>query len=1617
MRLIAALLLANSALPAAQPAGQPVPVFFLPNHGQAPSAVRFMAKGSGITAYFAPAEVLYRAGGHVARLRFQGASDVAPEAAGALAGRANFLIGEPSEWQLDIPLHGGVVYRGLYPGIDLSFGASGRNLKSEFLVAPGADPALIRMHYPDSEVHLAEDGDLAVVVNGQELREQAPTVYQEIAGKRSEVPGRFVLSANGVVRLKIGEYDHSLPLVIDPTISYSTLLGGSNSDAVTGLAVGTNGNAYIAGYTASYNFPTSNPEQGASGGSNDVFVAQLNGAGSGLVYCTYIGGSGDDRGYGIAVDAAGEAYVTGYTKSRNFPINKPVQSVLLGSQNAFILKLNAAGNALLLSTYLGGSAIDAGNGIGLDSAGNAYVVGDTTSINLAATGLQKSNRGGQDAFAAAIAANGSRLLYLTYLGGTGADHAAAVAVDGSGNASITGSTYSTDFPTANAFQKTLAGGQDAFVARLNSAGSALTFSTYLGGTGGSVGFPEAGQGIALDSQGNTYVAGVTASADFPLLSALQTKLSGGIDAFVAKLNGAGALVYSTLFGGSSVDFGNAVAVDSGGRAYLAGYTASTDLPMQLAGQSTIGGGYDAFVAEIGPSGNTLLWSTYLGGNGSDTATAVALDAAGNVFVAGWTLSTNFPLVNPYMSVNTDNYAAFVTKYAMATPPVNVSVTPSSGSGASQTFTFQFSNTSGASNMTSAALLISASNSATSACDIVYTPAQNTIQLLTDAGSAGSAITPGSGSLSNSQCSINGAGSTVSVSGTTLTVTVAVSFLSAFNGSKNLYLQSANSNGNTPWEAKGTWTVQVAVPSAVSVTPASGSALTQTFAFQFSDSSGATDLTTMSVLINTTASTVGACAVNFARASNAMMLLTDIGGSPGGWLTMGSGSQQNSQCALNGAGSSVQVSGNNLTLNLAFTFTSTFAGAKTVYLQAANSATSTGWQSKGSWTIPGSGNGGYTYHRAIAIDHTQVPNTDQTNFPILIAGTYSYLATASNAGKVQNPNGYDIVFSSDSAGSNLLKFERERYVAATGEVAFWVNVPVLSHTADTVIYMWYGNASVSADTAAPAAVWDSNYKGVWHLPNGTTLSALDSTSTGNNGAVTGVTATAGQIAGGANVTGAGQYIDIGNPASLGFSNAMTLEAWVNPVTVANCHACIIMAKPYAYEFGVYLDGTIKWALQNGNPGWSWQGTAPITAGVWTHVVLTYNNGVALTYINGALAHTYNGSGNLAPSTYSMRLLNRSDLDAPFNGKADEMRASSIARSADWIAAEYHNQSSPSTFYSIASEAGSNSYASHRTITIDHTKVPNTDQPGFPLLISGVYPYLASASSGGKVQNANGYDIVFTSDPAGANVLKFERERYVAATGEVAFWVNVPMVSHTADSVIYMWYGNPSVATDQAAPALVWDTNYKGVWHLPNGATLTAADSTVNANNGTVNGETAAAGEIGGGANSTGPGQYIDVGSSNSVTLTNAFTMEAWINPTTVAGCHACIIMARPNSYEFGVYLDGTVKWALNNANPGWSWQGTAPITAGAWTHVVITYNNGVALTYMNGVLSHTYNGSGSLAAPSYGLRLLNRPDMDAPFMGKADELRISSIARSADWIAAEYRNQSSPATFYTVGVEN
>jgi beta-propeller repeat-containing protein len=638
-----------------------LPLHFEANHGQTDSRVKFLARGHGYTLFLTASEAVL-AGAHAVtdpsrggalRMQFLSAAS-SPAVSGheELSGRSHYLIGnDPTRWRTHVPTYGRVEYREIYPGIDLVFYGREGELEYDFVVAPGADPLTIRLRFENAErLELDAQGDLLLRTSAGLVRQHKPTAYQEVNGKRKLVPTEFELGENHEVGFLVAAHDASRPLIIDPVLAYSTYLGGNGVDSSRAVAVDGAGSAYVTGTTNSTNFPVAGDPLQATygGGATDAFVAKLNPAGSALVYATYLGGSGDEQANALAIDDAGQVYLTGFTSSGNFPTRNPVQATFGGPPiDAFVTKLTANGDALVFSTYLGGVALDVGNGITVDRFGQAYLSARTGSANLPTTPgtFQPVFAGAEDAFVAKFKADGTQIEYLTYLGGIGIDIGRRIAVDHAGRAYISGRTSSINFPTTpRAVQTTFAGGpSDAFVTKLNAAGSALVYSTYLGGTG-----DDEGSGIALHGDGQVYTVGWTGSLDFPTTrGAFQRTYGGGVfDVFVANLNEQGSrLAYSTYLGGSGTEmsfFG--LAVDHAGRAHVTGPTGSIDFPVArpLEGGGALRGPSDAFVTKLNTSGSRLVFSSYLGGSGTEGAQGIAVDRSGNVYVAGTTASTDFP---------------------------------------------------------------------------------------------------------------------------------------------------------------------------------------------------------------------------------------------------------------------------------------------------------------------------------------------------------------------------------------------------------------------------------------------------------------------------------------------------------------------------------------------------------------------------------------------------------------------------------------------------------------------------------------------------------------------------------------------------------------------------------------------------------------------------------------------------------------------------------------------------------------------------------------------------------------------------------------------------------------
>ena len=643
-----------------------LPLSFEVDPGQAGRSVNYQARGAGYNVYLQAAEAVLAldsgaARNHpVVRMQVVGARKAA-QATGLspLPGASNYLIGgDPKRWRTGLRRYAKVKYDNIYPGIDLVYYGHQNQLEYDFVVAPGAVPERIALTFRGLErMEIENSGDVKLSHAGGNLYLRRPFLYQEIAGVRRQVAGEYVLRSANRIGFHVGEYDARRPLIIDPVLSYASYLGGSGLESSMSTAVDSNGNGYITGATTSANFATRAPlQQRFAGGGDfraDGFVTKFDATGSSVLYSTYFGGSNDDIGMGIAVDAQGNAYVTGATRSADFPTVQPIQRAFGGGSgtfktDAFLLKLDPTGSRLIYSTYLGGSGDDGARGVAVDTAGNAYVAGATASIDFPVVGaVQRVNGGGQrfrsDAFAAKVNASGTALLYSTYLGGDGDDAGVAITVDASGNGYLTGATYSSNFPLVSPLQRTYGGSADVFVSKLNPAGSALLYSTYLGGKNDDI-----STAIAVDAQGNAHVAGFTgSSSDFPKVNAAQPRFGNadglGFDAFVAKLNPAGsALLYSTFLGGNGRDFAFGLALDSQGSAFVVGETDSKDFSTPTALYPASGGKLDGFIAKLNPAGSLFEYRSYLGGSEDDSALAVAVDRSGAAYIAGSSSSTDAP---------------------------------------------------------------------------------------------------------------------------------------------------------------------------------------------------------------------------------------------------------------------------------------------------------------------------------------------------------------------------------------------------------------------------------------------------------------------------------------------------------------------------------------------------------------------------------------------------------------------------------------------------------------------------------------------------------------------------------------------------------------------------------------------------------------------------------------------------------------------------------------------------------------------------------------------------------------------------------------------------------------
>jgi len=687
-----------------------LPLTFESNRGQAAPQVSFISRGQGYRAYLTGnGMILSLRAGEVntsstthkisnvkrATIQFQLLGSAPnPKVVGEnqQPGVVNYFIGnDPTRWHRNVPTYGQIRYRNVYPGIDLIYYGNHQELEYDFAVAPKADPRQIRFAITGaSSIKVESDGTLILGTHNGELHFQPPVIYQEHNGRRVPVKGSFTVSEANRIGFQLAQYDSTQPLVIDPVLLYSTYLGGSGNDQPAGIAVDASGNVYVGGSTDSSDFPGSTLGS-LPAGTDHAFVAKLDATGSNLIYADYLGGSGGDYGYAIALDASNNVYVTGSTASSDFPMVNPFQGTYPGSFNAFLSKISADGSSLLYSTYFGGNGSDIPSSVAVSQTGEMTIAGYTSSTNLAVANAYQSsafpNQGGvygNYGFVTRFSPDGSSLEFSTYFGGSANQPLScglstcwpqpdsqimAMTTDSNGNSYVGGYTNTSNFPaTSGAYLTTNTTQMNAnvgFVSKFNSAG-ALQYSTYFYG---SSGLPMSINAIAVDGAGDAYITGLALSdSTFPVTStSICDPVSAGWAcsySFVSKFDPTGArLLYSTFLGPNNGSVPEAIALDANDDAYVLGFTSSNSFSA-VNGIEPYAGGYDLLLVEIDPAATTQLFATYLGGSGDEepAPTGMVADTSGNIYLTGSTSSTDLPVTaGAFQSTFAGNTDGFVMK--------------------------------------------------------------------------------------------------------------------------------------------------------------------------------------------------------------------------------------------------------------------------------------------------------------------------------------------------------------------------------------------------------------------------------------------------------------------------------------------------------------------------------------------------------------------------------------------------------------------------------------------------------------------------------------------------------------------------------------------------------------------------------------------------------------------------------------------------------------------------------------------------------------------------------------------------------------------------------------------
>ncbi len=668
----------GNASPETQALLDRAPLHFEANRGQFDSRVRYHAKAPGYALFLGERDAVVAAPGGSVRITLPG-SNPRPELEGVepLRSTSGYFRGRTGHAPA-VPHFAKVRYRSVYPGIDLVYYGNGRQVEYDFVLAPGADPARIRVRFEGARRLTIENGELIIEAGNETLRQRKPRVYQETGDGVQEIAGGYALVRPNEAAFTLGAYDRARTLVIDPVLEYSTFLGGSNRDIATAAAIDNQGRVWVTGYTRIIDFPTTTTPNGPIAGY-DVFVARLNPSRFGaetLEYLAFLGGSFDEQANAIAVDEAGGVYIAGSTNSSDFPIaGETHQRSLVSGKDAFVTKLGVLPDdsiVMFYSSYLGGPGDDVANAITGSPNGKMYVAGYTTGTEFpTVNALQGIPRGNWDAFIAAFdltRVTPNTLIFSTFLGGASTDIATAVGFDREGKFYVAGFTASDDFPiTAVPFFDIQAGKGDAFVLRLDITKSGLEtleYCTYYGGTDLDVPYA-----MTVRPDGTIYLAGYTLSINLPLGgNPVQSTNAGNADLFVARFDltrpGREALTFGTYVGGGGGDVAYGMAVDASGLVYLTGYTSSRDFPLIGAPVQAVylDGGSDAFVTVLDIERGAFLYSSYLGSRGVDAGFGIAVDNAGNIFLAGTVQGEGFPISeNFYKRELGGTSDAFVTK--------------------------------------------------------------------------------------------------------------------------------------------------------------------------------------------------------------------------------------------------------------------------------------------------------------------------------------------------------------------------------------------------------------------------------------------------------------------------------------------------------------------------------------------------------------------------------------------------------------------------------------------------------------------------------------------------------------------------------------------------------------------------------------------------------------------------------------------------------------------------------------------------------------------------------------------------------------------------------------------